>query len=167
MANCRKDLSRSVPSEAYRSERVSNLNEQLDLTRLRKRLREKPRTKAGQVRQAWPDISAGHSLKDVWAWLNEIGLQIGYARLSDYIGQLRRRDKAAQLEVRESKAEPSEAVEEVFTQTRPPVRSEARGSALLTGGHGKERDPLANILERESKQPGFNYNEEPDRKKLI
>ena len=150
---------------------VSNLNEQLDLNRLRKRLREKPRTKAGQVRQAWPDIrdllAAGHSLKDVWAWLNEIGLQIGYARLSDYIGQLRRRDKAAQLEVRESKAEPSEAVEEVFTQTRPPVRSEARGSALLTGGHGKERDPLASVLERESKQPGFNYNEEPDRKKLI
>ena len=150
---------------------VSNLNEQLDLTRLRKRLREKPRTKAGQVRQAWPDIrdllAAGHSLKDVWEWLNEIGLQIGYARLSDYIGQLRRRDEAARLEVRESKAEPSEAVAEVFTQTRPPVRSEATGVAPLTGGYGKERDPLANVLERESKRPGFNYNEEPDRKKLI
>lgn len=147
------------------------MNEQLDLNRLRKRLREKPRTKAGQVRQAWPDIrdllAAGHSLKDVWAWLNEIGLQIGYARLSDYIGQLRRRDEAARLEGRESKAEPSEAVAEVFTKTRPPVRSEATGAALLTGGHGKERDPLANVLERESKRPGFNYNEEPDRKKLI
>ena len=147
------------------------MNEQLDLNRLRKRLREKPRTKAGQVRQAWPDIrdllAAGHSLKDVWAWLNEIGLQIGYARLSDYIGQLRRRDEAARLEGRERKAEPSEAVAEVFTKTRPPVRSEATGAALLTGGHGKERDPLANVLERESKRPGFNYNEEPDRKKLI
>jgi hypothetical protein len=99
LANCRKDLSRRIPSAAYRSERVSNLNEQLDLTRLRKRLREKPRTKAGQVRQAWPDIrdllAAGHSLKDVWAWLSEIGLQIGYALLSDYIGQLRRRDETA------------------------------------------------------------------------
>jgi hypothetical protein len=147
------------------------LNEQLDLNRLRKRLREKPRTKAGQVRQAWPDIrdllAAGHSLKDVWAWLNEIGLQIGYARLSDYIGQLRRRDEAARVEVEESKAEPSEADAEVFTQTRPPSRSEATGAALLTSGHGKERDPLANILERESKRPGFNYNQEPDRKKLI
>jgi hypothetical protein len=71
------------------------------------------------------------------------------------------------LEGRESKAEPSEAVAEVFTKTRPPVRSEATGAALLTGGHGKERDPLANVLERESKRPGFNYNEEPDRKKLI
>ena len=150
---------------------AGNSSKQLDLDRLRKRLREKPRTKAGQVRQAWPDIrdllASGHSLKDVWAWLNEIGLQIGYARLSDYIGQLRRRDEAARLEGRESKAEPSEAVAEVFTKTRPPVRSEATGAALLTGGHGKERDPLANVLERESKRPGFNYNEEPDRKKLI
>jgi hypothetical protein len=47
------------------------------------------------------------------------------------------------------------------------VRSEPPVAALLTGGHGKERDPLANILDRESKRPGFNYNEEPDRKKLI
>ena len=137
---------------AYRSERVRNLNEQLDLNRLRKRLREKPRTKAGQVRQAWPDIrdllAAGHSLKDVWVWLNEIGLHIGYARLSHYVGQLRRRDDAAQLEVRESKAEPLEAVPEVFRQTRPPVRSEATGGALLTSGLGMERDPLENILER-------------------
>jgi hypothetical protein len=29
---------------------------QLDLNRLRARVREKPRTKAGQVRQVWPDI---------------------------------------------------------------------------------------------------------------
>ena len=38
---------------------------------------EKPRTKVGQIRQAWPDIKAlfdaGHSLKDIWMWLNEIG----------------------------------------------------------------------------------------------
>ncbi len=31
----------------------------------------------------------------------------------------------------------------------------------------KRRDPLANVLERESKRPGFNYNAEPDPKKLI
>ena len=73
--------------------------DKLDLTRLRARLAEKPRTKAGQVRQAWPDIKAlfdaGHSLKDIWMWLNEIGIEIGYARLSHYTGQLKRRDQAA------------------------------------------------------------------------
>jgi hypothetical protein len=98
-------LSRSGPLKAYRSEPVSsNHSQQLDLNRLRTRLREKPRTKAGQVRQAWPDIrdllAAGHSLKDIRVWLNEIGLEIGYARLSHYIGQLRRKDEAAQSQIR-------------------------------------------------------------------
>ena len=73
-----------------------NATDKLDLAQLRAHMREKPRTKAGQVRQAWPDIKqlldAGHSLKDVCQWLNEIGLQIGYARLSDYVSQLRRRE---------------------------------------------------------------------------
>ena len=56
---------------------------QLDLNRLRSRRGEKPRTKAGQVRQAWPEIreliAAGHSLKDIWKWVNEFGIEIGYA----------------------------------------------------------------------------------------
>jgi hypothetical protein len=148
---------------------ASNLSKQLDLNRLRDRLREKPRTKAGQVRQAWPDIkallAAGHTLKDIWTWLNEIGLEIGYARLSHYIGQLRRRDETARLEIREPKAEPIKAPAEVFIQTRPPAPREV--ASLVGSGHGKDRDPLANVLERESKRPGFNYNEEPDPKKLI
>jgi hypothetical protein len=82
-----------------------NSNERPDYTRLRAHLLDKPRTKAGQVRQAWPEIkkliAAGHSLKDICAWLNEIGLEIGYARLSDYIGRLRERDasQAAAIEV--------------------------------------------------------------------
>jgi hypothetical protein len=150
---------------------ASNLSEQLDLNRLRARLREKPRTKVGQVRQAWPDIrdllAAGHSLKDIWAWLNEIGLEIGYGRLSHYIGQLRRRDEAAQLQVRNPKAEFSEAATRVSTQTRAEVPNEATRAALLTAGHGEGADPLANVLERERKRPGFSYNAEPDPKKLI
>jgi hypothetical protein len=39
-------------------------------------------------------IAAGHSLKDIWKWVNEIGIEIGYARLSHYVGQLRRREAA-------------------------------------------------------------------------
>jgi hypothetical protein len=84
-----------------------NSNERPDYTRLRAHLHDKPRTKAGQVRQAWPEIkellAAGHSLKDVCAWLNEIGLEIGYARLSHYIGQMRERD-ASQAPVNEAPA---------------------------------------------------------------
>jgi hypothetical protein len=80
-------------------------DERPDYTRLREHLLDKPRTKAGQVRQAWPEIkkliAAGHSLKDICAWLNKIGLEIGYARLSHYIGQMRERD-ASQAPVNEA-----------------------------------------------------------------
>jgi hypothetical protein len=107
---------------------------------------EKPRTKAGQVRQAWPDIKqlldAGHSLKDVCAWLNEIGLQIGYARLSDYVCQLRRR--------------------EVLSYTPQPTIAANTAASELPTVH-----PLAHILEREKRPVGFDYNSEPDPKKLI
>ena len=123
----------------------------LDLSRLRARLGEKPRTKAGQIRQAWPDIKAlfdaGHSLRDIWTWLNEIGIEIGYARLSDYISQLRRRDQAS------APAESSATVPASVSPDNAPAPA--------------PNDPLANIRERQSRTSGFQYNSEPDVKKLI
>ena len=68
----------------------------LDVQHFRRLAQTKPRTKAGQVRQVWPEIrvalAAGHRLKDIRSWLSEIGIEIGYARLSDYVGQLKRRE---------------------------------------------------------------------------
>src|SRR3954466_7711702 len=88
-------------------------SDHLDLARLRALARKKPRTKAGQVRQAWPEIrdllSAGHTLKDVCLWLNECGIEIGYARLSDYVNQLRR-TKPAPMD-RNAHAEAAEVTE--------------------------------------------------------
>lgn len=134
--------------------------EHLDLSRLRARLREKPRTKAGQVRQVWPDLkdllTAGHTLKDIWTWLNEIGLQISYARLSHYVGELKLRDQAAQ----------AQSPIRMATQTAATSYS-AKLTPRPTPTRGENTDPLANIVERESKRPGFKYNEEPDPKKLI
>ena len=97
---------RSRKAYARRVEAViSNVNEHLDLSRLRTQVQDKPRTKAGQLRQAWPEIkdllAAGHSLKNIWAGLNESGLKIGYARLSHYISQLRLRDQAAQAPIQD------------------------------------------------------------------
>jgi hypothetical protein len=141
----------------------------LDLNRLRARMGEKPRTKVGQIRQAWPDIKAlfdaGHSLKDIWMWLNEIGIEIGYARLSDYIGQLKRWDQTAApaatlpliagvppIDGRPVPASIEDAARESKTESqRPPT----------------PHDPLANIREREDRRSGFQYNSEPDVKKLI
>ncbi|HEX4167499.1 MAG TPA: hypothetical protein VHZ55_18695 [Bryobacteraceae bacterium] len=124
-------------------------NDKLDLAKLRTHLREKPRTKAGQVRQAWPEIkqllASGHSLKDICRWLNEIGLEIGYARLSDYVCQLRRREASLTML---SEAQP----------TAEPAIPEQQIDLI---------QPLAHILEREKKRSGFSYNAEPDPKKLI
>lgn len=141
----------------------NNLKESLDLNRLRIRLREKPRTKAGQVRQAWPDIrnliAAGHSLRDIWMWLNEIGIEIGYARLSHYIGQLRRREEALVQTSQASKSESSERA--------APGNAEMPSLAVTPEQGRTQSDPLANVMEREQKRPGFNYNSDPDLKKLI
>jgi hypothetical protein len=139
---------------------------QLDLELLRARLREKPRTKAGQVRHAWPEIrallDAGHSLKDIHVWLREIGIEIGYARLSDYTGKLRRRDQAT------ADAVPVDANRQTFsvgigrTASSLPASSEQQPE-----GSERKDDPLGNIRDRERRQPGFQYNAEPDPKKLI
>ena len=142
-------------------------NRQIDLDHLRTRVREKPRTKAGQVRQAWPEIrdliSAGHSLKDIWAWLNESGVSIGYARLSHYVGQLRKQDKTG---VSPAQRFDPGAVARVG-QARP-----ARESSLSVEGNDAlvphpADDPLVNVRERQDKRAGFNYNSEPDLRKLI
>jgi hypothetical protein len=68
----------------------------LDVRHLRLLAQTKPCTKAAQVRQVWPEIkaalAAGHRLKDIRNWLNEVGIEIGYARLSDYVGQRKSRE---------------------------------------------------------------------------
>ena len=145
-----------------------NAKDKLDLTRLRARKGEKPRTKAGQVRQAWPDIKAlfdaGHSLKDIWIWLNEIGIEIGYARLSHYTGQLKRRDQAA------ARAEKVSAVQDSLGDGRLPLASAGEAAREIRSQPESvptSADPLANIREREDRRSGFQYNSEPDIKKLI
>ena len=141
----------------------------LDLNRLRARMGEKPRTKVGQIRQAWPDIKAlfdaGHSLKDIWMWLNEIGIEIGYARLSHYIGQLKRRDQTAAP----AATLPLIAGVPLIDGRSVPTSIEgaARESNTEPQGPATPNDPLANIREREDRRSGFQYNSEPDVKKLI
>ena len=139
--------------------------DELDLTRLRALARKKPRTKAGQVRQAWPEIrqllAEGHSLKDVWAWLGELGITIPYTRLSEYVNQLRRADvdgmqsrNAVPITLPEMTAAPTqEFVATSQSQAKPPDKT----------------DPLANIRRSEAKRPGFHYRpaDPDDEKNLI
>jgi len=152
---------------AYRLEPVaSNLSEHLDLTRLRTRLREKPRTKVGQVRQAWPDIrdllAAGHSLKDIWAWLNEIGLEIGYARLSHYIGQLRRRDESSQSQTPDLRRwMVSAAIESEGQTTAQEQLLEDAPAGQAQPLQDLTYDPLRNVREQRARKRGFEYNPFP------
>jgi hypothetical protein len=139
---------------------------EIDFVRLRARVREKPRTKAGQVRQAWPEIkdlsAAGHSLKDIWAWLNESGISIGYARLTHYIGQLRKKEKAG---------EGARGVDAGVSLPATPIPTapvlDASSNQDQTSNAPSDTDPLANVRVRENRRPGFNFNSQPDLKKLI
>lgn len=137
-------------------------SDELDLARLRALARKKPRTKAGQVRQAWPEIRAlldeGHALKDVCTWLNEIGVEIGYARLSDYVNQLRR----AQTDTSDSRS---------VLQTAPPAAPETPQAVDTVRSEQvpAKPDPLANVRRSRDKRPGFQYRaaEPADEKDLI
>lgn len=115
--------------------------QKIDLLELHKHLHDKPRTKSGQVRQAWPQIrdllAQGHSLKDIRNWLDEAGIEIGYARLSDYVCQLKRRDMPNQSS--STVVPPSAAARSVRTDK-----------------------PLTQFLEREKQSSGFVFD--PDRK---
>ena len=160
------ELSRGLPDRGRLDQPPKN---KLDLNRLRARVGEKPRTKVGQIRQAWPDIKAlfdaGHSLKDIWIWLNEIGIEIGYARLSHYTGQLKRRDQTA------AHAPVLPLIPDVpcidGLSAPPSTAAAAREMKPETQRLPTVDDPLANIREREDRRSGFQYNSEPDVKKLI
>jgi hypothetical protein len=77
---------------------VSTNNYHSNLEGLRRRLQQKPRTRAAQVRQAWPYIrellDAGHTIKDIWTWLGEAGIEVCYARLCEYVRVLRRQQQS-------------------------------------------------------------------------
>jgi hypothetical protein len=158
IANLKNSLSRPPLPMAYRVEAViSKVSQHLDLNGLRTRVLEKPRSKAGQVRQAWPDIkdllAAGHSLKDIWAGLNESGLDIGYARLSHYISQLRLRDQAAQAPIRDL----LRGFASVPAEQPQPDQPAGQGQA----GPAVTSDPLRNLREQRARKRGFEYDPFP------
>ena len=111
---------------------------------LRDLLNERPATKMGQVRVAWPYIlaalQAGHSLKAVWERLRADGVNIHYNRLSEYVCRLQRRGVSIPAE---SESAPPRAEKETPIRPRPssPVKN----------------DPAANLRERLDRPTGFAY----------
>jgi hypothetical protein len=91
--------------------------------------RDKPATKAGQIRALWPDIEAalerGQSMKSIRKWLEEdAGVTLGISSLTSYISRIRRRAKQPPVQ----------------PQAGPNARSQA---ATLAAGPAPEDDPLA------------------------
>lgn len=152
-------IERSVRPGNQVKAQANVLNTDLDLQHFRRLAQTKPRTKAGQVRQVWPEIrtalAAGHRLKDIRAWLQEIGIEIGYARLSDYVCQLKHREAVSAPTRANSETRNSVAPQKITTVSHRSARS-SMGS-----------DPLSNLREHERRPVLFDFNPEPDAKKLI
>ena len=152
-------IAQNAPPGNRAKAQTTVLHVDLDVQHFRRRAQSKPHTKAGQVRQMWPEIrtalAGGHRLKDIRTWLSEIGIEIGYARLSDYVGQLKRR---------ESIPAPPQATREASGSTRSKERAQASHQKALGGVRA---DPLAKLQEHERKQGLFDFNPEPDVRKLI
>jgi hypothetical protein len=104
------------------------------------------------VRRAWADIKAaidaGHSLKTVAERLRDCGIVVPYRALTAYVSRLRREDSSGRLPA------PTHAMTAASGRKRKPVPADVF-------------DPLRNVKEREENRPGFQFDPEPDPRKLI
>ena len=123
---------------------------------LRKLSGEKPTTKMGQVRWAWPEIrtalAVGHTLQFVHRRLNEVGIEIGYRTLSLYIGRLGREQALGRLQTITAATPAKNAA--------MPDPMKPQGTLVPTVAGQSGDDPFSNIRrEREKKkQAGFEYD---------
>jgi len=122
---------------------------------------ELPSTMMARVRLAWPEIQAalerGHRLKDVHASLRDAGIEIGYRRLSEYIGLIR--GTAGKRRTPRRGAEKATQVHASATASKSiPIEQSSSGQPV---------DPLINL--RQPKSPRtFEYpSGPPDESKLI
>jgi hypothetical protein len=127
----------------------------------------RPVRKSAQIRWLWLEIrealAAGHTINDLWEELARDGLAISYSKLRTYVARLR---KADQQRAVDSGPDPR-IVTSPGTWTEVP----SGGQPPKRGNRGVEPtgyDPLANLRERLTRRPGFNYDDRPpDEKKLI
>jgi len=129
------------------------------LTSLRTLATEKPVTKMGQVRWAFPEIqaalAAGHTLRSIHERLTEGGIEIDYTTLSVYIGRIERQQT--------KRKPPNVAI------TPESVKTNSGAGAAVMVTEKAAPDPFANIRrEREKKrQKGFEYHPFSTNKNLL
>ena len=129
-------------------------------TRLAALREKKPPSKAAQIRALWPEIRTaldnGYSLQAVCDCLAADGLAVSVQSLGSYIGRIRRDSgKRESLTPSRVLADPGSA-------------SAAEHVAVLPVRDERSNDPLANVKQRQTKRPAFDYKpESADAKDLI
>jgi hypothetical protein len=128
----------------------------------------RPARKSAQIRWLWPEISealaAGHTIGDIRRELALDGLEISYSNLRTHVARLRK-SHPHQLTVNrrgEPPASPPTGVPAGAPLAIPKTNPASRAAEVAP------YDPLANLRDRLTRRPGFEYDgRPPDEKKLI
>jgi hypothetical protein len=157
MANNARSTSRTRAAETAgeKTATAGVRQAQAQVSQLSSLVEGRPQSKLGQVRRVWPEIKAalrdGHQLKQVWECLVGDGIELSWSKFRTYIARLRKLE-AAGVDMPSGGTQPVE--------TALPRRTPQPDST--------KRDALANLRERTSNRPGFEFDERPpDVKKLI
>ena len=128
----------------------------------------RPVRKAAQIRWLWPEISAalaaGHTITEVRQVLALDGLEISYSKLRAYIARLRKSNSIQPIVNRRPVpiVPAATGVPAGAPLAVPPTNPAPRPAEVAP------YDPLANLRDRLTRRPGFEYDgRPPDEKKLI
>jgi hypothetical protein len=128
----------------------------------------RPSRKSAQIRWLWPEISealaAGHTIGDIRRELALDGLEISYSNLRTHVARLRKSHPHQPTVNRraEPPAPPPTNVPAGAQLAVPPTNPTSRAAEAAP------YDPIANLRDRLTRRPGFEYDDRPpDEKKLI
>ena len=100
------------------------------------------------MRRAWPEIqrllAAGHSLKDVRDSLSELGIELHYSRLCEYVNEQRRR-------------QPNGPAKQVALATSENSVARANHDSIEKEVEIDRRDPLFNVKRSMAIKRGFDF----------
>jgi hypothetical protein len=128
----------------------------------------RPARKSAQIRWLWPEISealaAGHTIGDIRRELALDGLEISYSNLRTHVARLRKSNPLQPIVNRHvvPTVPPAAGVPAGAPLGVPPTNLAPRAAEVAP------YDPLANLRDRLTRRPGFEYDgRPPDEKKLI
>jgi hypothetical protein len=128
----------------------------------------KPGRKSAQIRWLWPEIrtalAAGHTIGDVQRELALDGVEISYSKLRTCVARLRKTDPMGPSP--DHVPQPRATTLDRATVHTPTIVEATSPSPARV--EPSLYDPLANLRERLTRRPGFQYDgRPPDEKKLI